>query len=131
MYATATARPEARAGLVRRDGSGAVLPDAAWHWEGGTGHRRWAFYLRPSLCDPDTGRRVSAYSFEDLWRVTAALPGTGGLPAARCRAVDAWKLIVALERPDPSLPERLAGSGLRLPAVCLEAPLAGAELGDP
>lgn len=104
------------AGLVRPDDDGSsadAVPDAAWHWEHDGSGTRWSFYLRADLREPGTRHQVTAHSFELLWHAVALLPEAGGLPDARCRAVDAWKLVVVLDDADFELPRRLARSALR------------------
>ncbi|MFF3323003.1 hypothetical protein [Streptomyces sp. NPDC002889] len=115
--------PEFR-GLLRPDARGALVPEAAWHWECDAGARRWSFHVRPDLYAPDTGARVTAHSFEERWRAVSLLPRAGGLPQGQCRSLDSWKLVVVLARPDGRLPHRLARSRLTLASRCLTDPLA-------
>ncbi|MGW6564473.1 hypothetical protein [Streptomyces sp. NPDC054975] len=122
MYAHEAPSPEFR-GLLRSDAHGALVPEAAWHWECDAGARRWSFHLRPDLCAPDTGARVTARSFEERWRAVSLLPLAGGLPRGQCRSLDSWKLVVLLDRPDVRLPHRLARSRLTLASRCLSDPL--------
>lgn len=110
-------------GLLRPDVDGALVPEAAWHWECDAGARRWSFYIRPDLCAPDTGARVTAHCFEERWLAVSLLPQAGGLPRGQCRSLDAWKLVVVLARPDIRLPSRLARSRLTLVSRCLTDPL--------
>lgn len=107
-------------GLLGVDEFGRLVPESAWHWQSDATARRWSFSIRPDLCAPGTGGRITAHSFETLWRVVAARPRAGGLPAAQCRAVDSWKLVVLLDEPDPELPHRIGRSGLAMDIVHLD-----------
>ncbi|MFI5801293.1 hypothetical protein [Streptomyces sp. NPDC051561] len=105
--------PEFR-GLLRLDAEGALVPEAAWHWNCDSGARRWSFHVRPDLYAPENGERVTAHRFEDRWRAVSAFPRAGGLPQGQYRALHSWEFVVLLARPDRWFPHRLARSSLTL-----------------
>lgn len=128
MSASRVTVSDGLSGLVKLDEAENVVPDAAWHWECDVTHRRWSFYIRPDLCAPDTGERISAYTFEALWKVLAVSSGFVGMPGGESRAVDAWKLVIVLREGDADFARWLTRSPLHTAASQISAPLELARL---
>ncbi|HET7892827.1 MAG TPA: ABC transporter substrate-binding protein [Candidatus Sulfotelmatobacter sp.] len=84
--------------LVTTDGNGRIQPWLATGWQSASGGQRWQFRIRPGVKFHDgttLTAEIAAASLRDAnpgWNVVA----------------DAESLSIALEKPDPDLPEELA-----------------------